>query len=548
MTAATVAASPGRAGDHLAGTGTLFRLMLRRDRIRLPGWTLGLALLMAYFATALQTVLTTQEDLKGMAGFAASPVGALFGGPGYGYDALTIERFVASQYGLYILVGAALMGLLTVTRHTRAEERSGRAELVRANVVGRRAQLTAALLVAGTMSLLVAVLLTVVLAAAGFGLGGASLFGVGAGAVGLAFAGVASITVQLSEYPRAAAGIAGTVLGAAFVLRGLGDMAAVQGSGPSWLSWFSPLGWSQQTAPFVFDRWWPLLLTLAFACAAALLGYLLADRRDLGAALVPPRGGSATAPAWLRHPFAVAFRLQRASVVGWTLGLLAGGLAYGSFTQPVIDGFADAPADLVAVMGGGEDMLSGFLGLMGLMMAFTVSVFAVLAVQSLRAEETEGRAEPVLATAVGRAGWLGSHVAVTGLGVVWLLLVAGLGMGIGAAASTGDAGLIGDLVLGHVAHTPAVWLVLAVAALLYGAVPRALPAVWLLVGYGVVVGFFAPILDISATAVDLSPFEHIGEYPLADVAVGAVLTITAVVAAVGAAALAAFRRRDLVTT
>ncbi len=522
--------------------------MLRRDRVRLPGWTLGLAVLMAYFASALQAVLATPEDVQGMAGFAKSPVGALFGGPAYGYDDLTIERFVASQYGLYILLGAALMGLLTVTRHTRAEERSGRAELVRANVVGRRAQLTAALLMAGLMSLLVAVLLTAVTVAAGFGAGGSLLFGVGAGAVGLVFAGVAAVTVQLSEYPRAAAGVAGIVLGAAFVLRGLGDMASVQGSGPSWLSWLSPLGWSQQTAPFVLDRWWPLLLSVLFAAGTAAAGYVLSERRDLGAALVPPRTGSATAAAWLRHPLAVAFRLQRASLVGWTLGLLAGGLAYGSFTQPMIDGFADAPPDLVAVMGGSEDMLSGFLGLMGLMMAFTVSVFAVLAMQSLRGEETEGRAEPILATAVSRAGWLGSHVAVTGLGVVWLLLVAGVGIGVGAAASTGDAGLVGDLVLGHVAHIPAVWLVLAVAALLYGAAPRALPSVWLLVGYGVLVGFFAPIMNISSAAVNLSPFEHIGEYPLADIAVGAVLVITAVAAAVTAAALGAFGRRDLVTT
>jgi ABC-2 type transport system permease protein len=393
--------------------------MLRRDRKRLPGWTLGLALLMAYFTTALQTVLATPEDLAGMAGFAKSPVGALFGGPGHGYDDLTIERFLASQYGLYIMVGAGLMGLLTVTRHTRAEERSGRAELVLANVVGRRAQLTAALALAGVMNLLVAVLTAAVMAASGFDTGGALVFGASVGAAGLTFAGIAAVTVQLSEYPRAAAGIAGTVLGGAFVLRGLGDMAAVQGSGPSWLSWLSPLGWSQQTAPFVFDRWWPLALSLVFAAAAALAGYAL----------------SATAAHWLRHPVAVTFRLQRASLVGWSLGLLAGGLAYGSFTQPMLDGFADAPADLVAVMGGSEDMLSGFLGLMGLMMAFTVAVFAVLATQSLRGEETDGRAEPVLATAVSRFGWLGSHVVVTGLGVVWLLLVAGAGMGVGAAAS-----------------------------------------------------------------------------------------------------------------
>ena len=203
---------------------------------------------------------------------------------------------------------------------------------------------------------------------------------------------------------------------------------------------------------------------------------------------------------------------------------------------------------MVAVMGGRDNMLAGYLGVMGLTMALAVGVYAVLAVQLLRTEETDGRTEPVLATGVSRPAWLGGHVAVAAAGVPWLLLVAGLGMGIGAAVSTGDAGLVGDVLLGHLAFTPAVWLVLSAAALLYSAVPRSLPVVWVVLGYGMLAGYFAPILDISDTAVRLSPFEHIGEYPLEDIAVGAVLALTGVAGVVLAAALGTFRRRDLTTT
>lgn len=46
----------------------------------------------------------------------------------------------------------------------------------------------------------------------------------------------------------------------------------------------------------------------------------------------------------------------------------------------------------------------------------------------------------------------------------------------------------------------------------------------------------------------LSPFEHVGEYPLDDIAVVAVLILTAAAGIVAAAALGAFRRRDLTTT
>ncbi|WP_341718101.1 ABC transporter permease [Micromonospora sp. FIMYZ51] len=544
-TAARPAAATRSRTSAVTGTGLLLRFMLRRDRIRFPAWTLGLALLMTYFATALDAIVQSPADLEGLSAFSASPAGALFGGPGLGFDNLTIERFLAGQYGLYAAIGAALMGLLTVVRHTRVEERSGRAELIRANVVGRHAQLTAALVLTATMAMLVALLIAGTMASRGFDAGGSLLFGASIGAVGLAFAGIAAVTVQLSEYPRAASGLAGAALGAAFVLRGLGDMAAVQGRGPSWLSWLSPLGWSQQTAPYVHNRWWPLAISLVFAMAAGAVGYALSARRDFGAGLVPPRPGSPRAAVWLASPLALAFRLNRASLIGWSAALFVAGLAYGSFTQPLLDGFADAPEDLLAVMGGSENMLDGYLGMMGLTMALVVGVYTVLAVQALRAEEADGRAEPVLATAVSRTAWLASHVAVAAVGVLWLLLVAGLGLGTGAAISIGDAGLIGELLLGHLAHTPAVWLVLTATTLLYAAAPRALPVIWVVLGWSLIVGYFAPILDIPDAALRLSPFEHIGEYPLEDVSVVAVVSLSVLSVLLLQAAVVAFRRRDL---
>ncbi|MBQ1018618.1 ABC transporter permease [Micromonospora sp. D93] len=550
MTAATVS-RPARVGvsggSVITGTGALLRFMLRRDRIRFPAWTLGLTLLMTYFATALDTFVQSPEDLEGLKAFSGSPAGALFGGPGFGFDDLTLERFLAGQYGLYVAIGAGLMGLLTVVRHTRTEERSGRAELIRANVVGRHAQLTAALTLTAAMSILVALLIGAMLIGRGFDEAGSILFGASVGAVALAFGGVAAVTVQLSEYPRAASGMAGAALAAAFALRGLGDMAAVQGSGPSWLSWLSPIGWSQQTAAYVHNRWWPLAISLAFAAATAIAAYVLSARRDFGAGLVPSRPGSPRAATWLAGPFALAFRLHRASLIGWSAALLVAGLAYGSFTQPLLDGFENAPEDLLAVMGGSENLLDGYLGMMGLTMALAVGVYVVLAIQTLRAEEAEGRTEPVLATSVSRTAWLGSHITVAALGVPWLLLVGGLGVGIGASVSTGEAGLIGDVLLGHVARTPAVWLILAATAFLYAAAPRLLPAIWVVVGYGLIAGYFAPILDIPEAALRLSPFEHIGDYPLEDISGVAVVVLTLLAGVLFQAAVIVFRRRDLGT-
>lgn len=555
MTTATAsrtnrAQSTGDAGT-LTGTWKLVRFALRRDRVRLPAWVLGISGLMAYFVTALNSLLTTSQDLEAMTGFLSDPAGALLTGPGFGFDSPSLERVLAGAYGPYILIAAALMSLLTVTRHTRAEERLGRAELIRANVVGRHATLTAALTVAALMNLLVVVLIALLMTGNGFDPQGSWLFAASIGAAGLAFAGVTAAAAQFSAYPRAAAGAAGAVLGAAFALRGLGDMAASQDSGPQWLSWLSPLGWSQQTAPYVHDRWLPLALSLGLAVVASAVGYVLSTRRDLDAGLVPPRPGPRSAAAWLRGPFTLAYRLQRASLIGWSLALLVAGAAYGWFAQPMLDGFADMPDEMLAMLGDAQaeqNMLDGYLGLMGLMMAFIVAVFAVLAVQALRNEETVGRAEPVLATAVSRSAWTGGHLAVTALGALWLLAVAGAGMGAGAVASTGDFALFGDLMLGHMAHIPAVWLVLAMAALLYGLAPRALPLIWAVVVYSFFVGLFAPMLDLPDAAVRVSPFAHIGQYPLDDVSGVAVVMLAVSAAAASCGALAAFRSRDVASS
>lgn len=63
---------------------------------------------------------------------------------------------------------------------------------------------------------------------------------------------------------------------------------------------------------------------------------------------------------------------------------------------------------VVQVMGGDPArMLDGYLDTTALFDALIVVVFVILGVQSLRGEETAGRAEPVLATATGRVAWMG---------------------------------------------------------------------------------------------------------------------------------------------
>jgi ABC-2 type transport system permease protein len=531
--------------DRLAGVGTLVRFLLRRDRIKLPAWTGGLGLFVVYLAVALPSVAATEEELRSATQLFADPVGRLLIGPGYGFDEPSFERFVANGYGLYFAIIAALMNILLVVRHTRLEEQTGRAELIRANVVGRAAPLTATLILAVITNLVAAVVVGVAMVGiAGFATAGSLVFAAGLAATGMAFAGVATVTAQLSQYPRAAAGMAGAVLGAAFLVRAGGDMAAEGGTA---LSWLSPLAWAQQTAPFVLDRWWPLALSIVFAVSTIALGHLLAARRDLGASLVATRPGAHEASARLGTPVGLAVRLQRGNMIGWGAALAIGGLAFGAYTDALTDAFLDLPGAFTELFGA-DDLVDGYLAYMATFMAFLGGAYAVTAVQSLRGEETSGRAEPLLAAPVGRITWLATNLVVTTVGVVSIMAVTGLATGLGAVLVTGDTHHIPDLALAHLNQVPAVWVVLGIAALLLGALPRAVAGAWIIVAYGLVVGTFGPMLDLPEAVLELSPFAHPAEVPTETVRALPLLVLSAIAVGAAAIGLLAFRRRDLETT
>ncbi|TQM71878.1 ABC-2 type transport system permease protein [Actinomadura hallensis] len=528
-------------GGALAGAGTLVPFILRRDRIKLPAWLLGITFLLFYFHNVVAQATETEEQLQDVRRFMEGTIGALFG-PGYGRDDITTERYLTNVYGVFFFVLAALMSMLLVSRHTRVEEQSGRSELIRSNVVGRHAQLTATLAVAAGANIVLALLLAGALAANGHDAGQGLLFGAAVAAVGLVFAGITALTVQVTEYSRTATSLAGAVLGTAWVVRAVGDMLGDHGSP---LSWFSPLAWSNQTRVYVDGRWWPLLLSAGLAAAAAALGYALSGRRDVGAGLVAARTGAPEAAPWLGSPLTAAFRLQRAALIWWTAALAAFGFVFGAVTDQIADP-DDISGDRLEMFGGSLDTLAdGYLGVITLFIAVFAGVMVVLGVQSVWAEESKGRAEPILATATSRTSWFGGYLAVIAAGLVGLLLVAGFATGLGAAVSLGDGSYILDVTAAHLAHVPGVLVMLGIAALLFGVFPRAIGVVWAVLGYSLFAGLFGTITDMPQAARNLMPMEHVGQPPLDGVSWTATVVLLLVAVALSAAGLAGFRRRDL---
>jgi ABC-2 type transport system permease protein len=516
----------------------MLRLYLRRDRITLPLWVLLLSVPLA--TVYVGSVLAVYPNEAARAGFAASimasPAQRALYGQVYNTSLGAVGIWKAGMFHLLIAVAV----ILTVIRHTRADEETGRTELIDSTAVGRYASLSAALLLSfgasiATGAIGAAGLLTTEIPAAGSLAFGAALAG-----SGLVFTAVAAVAAQLSPSARVARGVAFAALGAAFTLRAIGD------AGSGTLSWLSPLGWSLQVRPYAGDRWWVLLLHLATTAVLTAVAYRLLAGRDVGAGLIAERAGPGTAAPALRSAIGLAWRLDRGAVLVWTVGLCLYGLLMGSVVSGIGDELGDGVArDIIARMGGTSALEEAFIAVAFTMMGMVAAAFAISLTLRLHQEESGQRAETTLAGAVSRTRWLASHLVAALVGSAVAMLVAGVAGGLVYGVAAGDiGGKLATVVATAAVQLPAVWLLSAVTVGLFGLVPRLTPVAW-----GVLVGFIALYLIGSLAGfpqwlLDLEPFAHIPRVG-SDFTAVPVLWLLAIDAALIVIGAVAFRRRDM---
>jgi len=540
--------------NGFTGTGTLVRLALRRDRVQLPVWLLALSgVLWASAASVADLYDSEAARLVYATTMASSAATRAFGGPTSG---TSLGAIVMTETYTSMAVLIALMSIFAVVRHTRQNEETGRSEMIAAGVVGRYAALTAALVVTVLADLALGVLSCVVLLGVGLPATGSVLAGAALALVGVTFATVAAVTAQVAESSRAANGLASAFLGLAFLARAAGDAAGEIDPGglsvtSAWPSWFSPLGWGQQTRPFHEDTWWPLVLPVGLSVLLLTVAYLLVTHRDLGTGMLPTRRGPATASRWLAGSLGLAWRLQRTVLFGWATGLLATGIVLGAVADEVTEmtNGNEQMVELLRQLGGAEDLVDAYLGGSLGLCALAVAAYLVQALLRLRGEETAGRLEPILATAVSRSRWLAGHVFWAVLGSAVLLLLTGAGAGLAYGVAVGDvSGQVPRLTGAALVWLPATLALGGFVVAVFGVLPRwVVPLSWTGLGVCLLMGQIGALLELPQVVLDLSPFTHIPAVPAAEVETLPLVVLTVTGLVLATVGLVWFRRRDLAT-
>jgi ABC-2 type transport system permease protein len=540
MSTATLAPHPGRheaapQASRFTGVGSLIKLALRRDRVRLSIWIAALTLMMVYAPNAIKLAYPDEAQRAARVNLLKTPAGMILGGPMFGVNETDLGVMMANELMLTLIIAASILSILTVTRHTRAEEESGAAELVLSSVVGRHARTYAALIVVGGVNAILAVTMTAAMAATGFGVVDTAAMCLGITGVSMVFGAVVAVTAQLWRQGRAATGAAMAALALAALVRGVGDVIDNSGSA---LSWFSPIAWAQQMRPFVDLRWWPFALLVALAVGLIALAAVLESSRQYDDGVIPSSGEHPNAHP-IRNVFGLHIRLQRGQTIGWAVGLFLSGLAFGSMTKSLLDAAQgnELLQRLLAQQGtdGVYTTLTQFL-------AAAATAYVVSGVLRVRGDEESGLGETVLAGSVSRWRWLVTAVAAAVVGSTVLMFFAGLGMGLGAGLTIDEPQTIWRLTLAALAFVPAMAAMAGVAAL---AVALRQPWIgWLAVTFVVTSLYLGALLRLPQWLLDASP---VGQTKApSEYSVVALAALVFAAAALTFVAGAIYRRRDAI--
>lgn len=523
------------------GAGLLALAILRRERLLLTAWALAtIGVVLGGVAAAETTYPTAADRADRLGQLRQIPMFVLFQGRAF---AGTAEALAAQQAFAVGTLCAALGAVLLVVRATRGEETSGRRELLGGLPLGRHSDLTAALIVALGAGVVIAAAIAAGLVVTGAPTAGSVAFALVIGSAAWMGAALATVTVQITTRTGAAFGSAFGTFYALHLLRGTGAMAGDNGL---WETWLVPNGWLENVRPFADERWWALLPVPIWTAAVVAVAFALAHRRDLGAGLLPGRPGPARATPSLRSVFALALRSERDSLLLWATVIAGCGLAMGYVGSGAMAEYANTAWVRAMGVSMGVDPAEVFFVYTVFVFVFPITVQAVSAALRMRREEVTGTGELLLSGPVSRTRWAVAHLSVA-FGCPPVLLTV-LGVTVGAGSVLGTDGTAGDIIrftTFTLSLVPAVWVIVAVTFLAFGAVPRLCSVLgWSALALGVLVEIAVKTGMVPESLFLLtSPFAHVNPYYRTDDAAPLLLALLALsLTALGSWAL---RRRDI---
>jgi len=524
--------------DRPGGLRIAVHIVWRTRRRSILVWVLALTAGMIGTAVAVAGLYDTQAKIDTYAAAVTSGSAlAAINGHVEGID--TLGGVIQDEFGFLASILLPLLGIALIAGSTRREEESGRLETVLGGRIARHHPALAALAVATAALVVTSLLFPAALMAVGVAVSGSVLYGAALGGLAFAFAGFAALLAQLVPHTRGVYAGCLIVLALAYVLRGVGDTTV------SWLTWLSPLGWVEKTAPFGNQRWWVLLVPVVAGLTSIGAAVGLAARRDVGSALLRGGTGPLRASRLRRRPFGFAAWLHRLPTVGWLAGGVLLTAMMGSLSRQLLDATAGNKAFANAIGIGAGRPLDGFAATAQLYLAVIACGYVVQAVGSLRAEESEGRLETRLTGTLSRVRWLVTHYAVISIGLALIVVTSSSVLALSTAWSVGNTGETAAIMRSGPGYLPAELVFAGLALALFGLWPRGFALTWAVYAASTFIVLLGPGLHLAQWVLDLAPPTHVGFPPQKPIESHGLAALGIAAGALAIAGILALRRRDI---
>lgn len=526
-------------------TGLLVRFFLRRERVMSTVWIV----LLVAFSAGLAPLLGNMFDAPARAALVNTvnnPAMIAMLGPIYGMDNYNAGAMYGNMMLQWVMITVAIMNILLVVRHTRGDEESGRAEMIRSLPTGRLATLNATMLLAFIVNVLLAILTGLFIAVCrveGMSFHGAILYGTQLGVIGLFFAALTAIFSQLSSSSRGATGLSFGALAIIYLLRAAGDM------GTEVLSYISPMGLIQRAQVFVKNIWWPVFAVLALTLLLVLIAYALNRVRDIDQGFLSAKPGKKEASAYLHSPYGLVFRLLRTNLIIWVAGMFLVGAAYASILG-TIDEFVASSEFYSMVIGLNPNFTVAqmFVSMVTSIMTMIGIVPSLMTMLKLRSEEQCGRTEHILSHPVSRLTYMAGYAIMAFITSVLMQCAIALGIYFVASATLQDPGALtlGYLLNATCVYLPAVWIMLGITILLIGLLPRISGMIWGYFAFTCFVTFIGRIPDILPDWITkLTPLGYIPNLPADSIHYPTLIIMTLISILLTGIGFIFYRKRDL---
>ena len=523
------------------------KFIFKRELLSSSIWLFILLALTILVATAFVGMFPNHEELLGMAETLKNPAMVAMVGPVYGIESYNESIMYAQMMLLFVVITVAVMNIFLVINNTRKDEENGRIELIRSLPVGRLSNLKGTMIVVVIVNLLLTILTTIALYASnmdGISLAGSFLYGAALGVSGLLFASIAAVFAQLASTSRGGLSYSFIALGVLYLIRAIGDVSSEV------LSYISPLGLILRTEIFYNNNWYPIWITLILFVIITITAFYLNAKRDLGAGIIPAKPGRREASSFLRSPMGLTLRLLKMTIIGWAITIFIAGASYGSIYGD-IETFIGENEMLQQVFLNNPDFTFAEQMTVTLMIisAVLVSIPALICLLKIRTEEKKGRLEQVYAKAVSRKKVLINHLIVAIACSIDFVILFSLGLWLASASVMAEPMSFWTTMASGIIYLPAIWIMIGLATLLIGYLPRLTGIVWAALGFSFFVVYLGNIIaNIPDWVHNIIPYSIIPQVPVEPMNWLIVIVMSLVALAMMVIGIYGYSKRDLLNS